>query len=59
MKKKTIIIFVVILFVLASIPIWFFGYYTRKNNDNIPSKELMVTYYEEKGEIFTTYKIKG
>ena len=59
MKKKVFILLIVLLLIAVSICAWFWGYYNRKNLDNIPSKELMVTYLEEKGETYASGKIEG
>ncbi len=55
MKK----IIVACLVLVLCVGLWFFGYYNRKSNDNIPSKELMVTYCQEKGENYATEQIEG
>ncbi len=58
--KKKLLIFVIILLILAGfISAWFYGYYNRKNIDNIPSKELMIDYLKEQGEEFATEKMEG
>ncbi len=58
MKKKTIICLSVLLALALAVGLWFYGYYSRKNNDNIPSKELLATYYFEKGEAFACEKLE-
>jgi len=37
MKKKLAIIFVIILIVTMGVSAWFYGYYNRKSNDNLPT----------------------
>ncbi len=59
MKKKGIIAVAVLLIVALGIGLWFYGYYHRKSNDNIPSKALIATYYYEKGEAFASEKLEG
>lgn len=59
MKKAVykLLVFVAILAVVVCL--WFYGYYNRKSLDNIPSKSLMLTYLEEKGEGYASAKIEG
>lgn len=58
--KKTICKLLLLLLVLAlAVGAWFLGYFNRKNPDNIPSKELMVSYLSEKGEAYAADKIQG
>ena len=59
MKKKVISLLAVLLLIAVSVCAWFWGYHNRKSLDNIPSKELMVTYLEEKGETYASGKIEG
>ncbi len=59
MKKTVKIVLTVVLVLALGAGLWFYGVYTRLNNDNIPSKELLVDYYFEKGEDFATEKLKG
>ncbi len=59
MKKKLILAASVLLVAALCVCLWFYGYFSRRNNDNIPSKELMVTYLEEKGEAFATEHLEG
>ncbi len=59
MKKKLTIFTAVLLVAALCVGLWFYGYYSRKSNDNIPSKDLMLTYLEEKGEAFATEKLEG
>ncbi len=49
----------VCLILALCVGLWFFGYYNRKSNDNIPSKELMVTSCLNKGEDYATDQLKG
>jgi len=37
MKKKLIIALFVILFLMIVVGTWFYGYYNRKSNDNLPA----------------------
>lgn len=37
MKKKLAIIFVIILIITVGVSAWFYGYYNRKSNDNLPT----------------------
>lgn len=59
MKKVIRFIGIPLLVVSISVCLWLYGYHHRKNPDNIPSKELMVTYLEEKGESYASKKIEG
>lgn len=59
MKKTTSRILLLLLISTLAASIWFYGYFNRKNPDNIPSKELMVSYLTEKGESFAAEKIQG
>lgn len=59
MKKKVIFLLTVLLLVTVSIYAWFWGYYNHKSLDNIPTKTLMVTYLQEKGEGYASEKIAG
>ncbi len=59
MKKAILIVLAVLIVISTCAGLWLFGYYNNKSNDNIPSKELMVTYLNEKGESYATEKIKG
>lgn len=57
MKKKVLFIFVIILVAALCASAWLYGYYNRKSNDNIPSKELMVSYYQNKGADYATEQL--
>lgn len=59
MKKKIIIAITVFLVIVLGIVIWLHSYYNHKNTDNIPSKELMLTYLQEKGEQYATEQLIG
>ncbi len=59
MKEKFFILPAVLCLIAIGIGLWFYGYYHRKNNDNIPSKERMAAYYFEKGEEYATEKLEG
>ena len=59
MKKKVLFVFVIILVVALCASAWLSGYYNRKSNDNIPSKELMVFYYQNKGADYATEQLQG
>ena len=37
MKKKLSIVLAIILIVAVGVAAWFFGYYNRKSNDNLPT----------------------
>lgn len=55
MKK----ILLVLLVASIAVGAWFYGYYNHKNLDNVPSKELMVTYLKENGEEYASEMIEG
>ena len=59
MKKKIAIAVTALAIIALGVALWFFGYHNRKSMDNIPSKEIMVTYLQENGEQYATDKIKG
>lgn len=59
MKKKSIITFAIILAAVLCVSAWFYGYYNRRSNDNIPSKELIVSYYRDHGEDYATGQLQG
>ena len=59
MKKTAVRILLLLLIGALAAGAWFYGYFSRKNLDNIPSKEWMVTYLSEKGEDYATKKIQG
>ena len=54
MKKKALFVFAIILATVLCVSAWFYGYYNRKSNDNIPSKELMVSYCQNQGVDYAT-----
>ena len=37
MKKKTAMVLAILLILVAGVSAWFWGYYTRKSNDNLPT----------------------
>lgn len=59
MKKTTCKILLLLFILVFAAAAWFFGYFSRKSLDNIPSKELMISYLTEKGESFAAEKIRG
>ena len=59
MKKKVLFVFVIILVAALCASAWLYGYYNRKSNDNIPSKELMVSYYQNKGADYAAEQLQG
>ncbi len=59
MKKKGIFVFAIILVVVLSVSAWFYGYYNRKSNDNIPSKEWMVSYCQNQGVDYAAKQLQG
>lgn len=59
MKKTAFRILLFFLILALAVSAWFFGYFNRKNPDNIPSKELMISYLSEKGESYAAEKIQG
>ena len=59
MKKKILVTVTVLAIIILGITAWFYGYHNRKNTDNIPSKEIMVTYLQEKGEQYATEQLIG
>ena len=59
MRKTFIAALTSLLVITIAVCAWFYGYFNRKNPDNIPSKALMVTYLEEKGETYASGKIQG
>jgi len=59
MKKTTHRSLLFLSILALVIGCWFYGYFNRKNPDNIPSKELMVSYLSEKGESYAAEKIQG
>ena len=59
MKKKVLFVFVIILVAALCASAWLYGYYNLKSNDNIPSKELMISYYQNKGAHYATGQLQG
>lgn len=59
MKKKVIFVLAIILVAVLVVSAWFYGFYNRKSNDNIPSKELMVSYYRDHGEDYAVEQLQG
>ena len=59
MKKKVLFVLAIILVAVLCVSVWYYGYYNRKSNDNIPSKELMVFYYQNKGADYATEQLQG
>lgn len=59
MKKKALFVLAIILIAVLCASAWFYGYYKRKSNDNIPSKELMISYYQNKGADYATEQLQG
>ena len=59
MKKHLLRAALCLALLAAGAGAWLFGYHNRKNLDNIPSRELLVTYLLEKGESYATEKIEG
>ncbi len=55
MKKKMIAITVVLLIIVLGTVAWFYDYYNRENTDNIPLKEIEVTFEATILEIKDTY----
>ncbi len=55
MKKITAVCLVLVL----CIALWFWGYNNQKSNDNIPSKELVVTYCQNQGENYAAKQLQG
>ena len=42
MKKKTTILVIAIAIIALAVALWFYGYYNRKGNDNLPSLTSIV-----------------
>lgn len=59
MKKKMLFVFAIISIAVLCVSVWFFEYSNRKSNDNIPSKELMVSYYQNRGADYATEQLQG
>ncbi len=59
MKKKGKIIAVVALVIAIVVGLWFYVYFSRKSIDNIPSKDLIVSCYLEKGEEYASQMLNG
>lgn len=59
MKKVAYTLLIFVAALAIAVGAWFFGYHNHKNLDNIPSKALMISYLEEKGEDYASKKIEG
>lgn len=59
MKKAAVRLLIVIAILTAAASAWLYGYHHHKNLDNVPSKVLMLTYLEEKGEDYASETIEG
>ena len=59
MKKKALSVFAIILVAVLCVSAWFYGYCNQKSNDNIPSKELMVSYCQNQGVDYATEQLQG
>ena len=59
MKKKAPVVFAIVLIAALCVSAWIYGYSSRKSNDNIPSKELMVSYCQNKGTDYASEQLKG
>ena len=59
MKKKALFVLAIIMIAVLCTSAWFYGYYNRKSNDNIPSKELIVSYYQNKGADYAAEQLQG
>ena len=59
MKNRRLRLLILISIFAAAASAWLYGYHHHKNLDNIPSKALMLTYLEEKGEGYASAKIEG
>ena len=59
MKKKVLFVLAIIMIAVLCVSVWFYGYYNRKSNDNIPSKELMISYYQNKGADYAAEQLQG
>lgn len=59
MKKVAYKLLILITVLAITVSAWLYGYYNQKSLDNVPSKSLMLTYLEEKGEDYASAKIEG
>ena len=59
LKRALIIAAVILAVIVFGVGFWFYGYHNHKSIDNIPSKELMVTYLKEKGSEYATTVLEG
>lgn len=59
MKNRGLQLLILISIFAAAAFAWLYGYHHHKNLDNVPSKVLMLTYLEEKGEDYASAKIEG
>ena len=59
MKKKVSVVFAIVLIATLCVSVWLYGYYSRKSNDNLPSKELMVSYYQNYGADYASEQLRG
>lgn len=59
MKKRMLFVFAIILIVVLCVSAWFYGYYNQKSNDNIPSKESTVSYYNNQGADYVIERLRG
>ena len=57
--KKWGIVLSILLVVVLGISAWYYGYYNRKSNDNIPSKELMLSYCQNQGVDYASEQLQG
>ena len=59
MKKKTIVILAIVVAATLCVSVWLLGYYSSKSGDNIPSKELMVSYFQNQGADYAAGQLRG
>lgn len=58
MKKEKTIVLAIILIVAICVPTWFYGYYSRKSNDNLPALTVIAEMSEsEVNSLLPGYKI--
>lgn len=58
MKKKLLIVLAIILVVAIGVAAWFYGYYNRKNNDNLPTLTTIAEMSEsDVNSLLSGYKI--
>lgn len=56
MKKRGIVLTIILVIVLG-ISAWFYGYYNRKSNDNLPSLSLIAEMEEaDVNELLSGYR---